>query len=97
MQPQAAGLSGTFKMIRHEQNGKGCLMFAPLSSEKLSHVFKLIDQARQLEAIDESDAETARTALERADPQDTKFVIEYESLLQACIRSLEKGAGHDAC
>ena len=97
MQPQDAGLSRTFKLIRHEQHGKGCLMFAPLSSEKLSHVFTLIDQARQLEAIDESDAETARTALERTDPQDTEFVIEYESLLHACIRSLKKRTGHDAC
>ena len=96
MQPQDAGLSRTFKLIRHEQNGKGCLMFAPLSSEKPSHVFALIDEARRLQAIDESDTEAARTALARADPQDTKFVIEYESLLHACIRSLEAKTGHDA-
>ena len=95
-EPIAAGLSLKFMLISHKQGGAGCSHFAPSVNERLSIVFALIDRAKRLQAIDESDAETARTALARADPQDTKFVIEYESLLNACIRSLEARTGHDA-
>ena len=95
-EPIAAGLSPKFMLISHKQGGTGCSHFAPAVNERLSIALTLIDRAKRLQAIDESDAETARTALERADPQDTKFVIEYESLLHACIRSLEARTGHDA-
>ena len=95
-EPIAAGLSLKFMLISHKQGGAGCSHFAPSVNERLSIVFALIDRAKRLQAIDESDAETARTALARADPQDTKFVIEYESLLNACIRSLEAKTRHDA-
>jgi hypothetical protein len=54
-------------------------------------VLRLIDRALRIKAIDEEEAERAGDAVLRADSIDYQYVIEYESLIRACIRSTEKG------
>jgi hypothetical protein len=90
-EPIAAGLSDRFVLISHAHKGVRCQKFQPSVSEKTAHVLRLIDRALRIKAIDEEEAERAGDAVLRADSIDYQYVIEYESLIRACIRSTEKG------
>ena len=90
-EPTASGLSHSFVLISHAHEGAGCNKFQPTNSEKTAYVLLLIDRALRIKAIDEEEAERASDAVLRADSTDYQYVIEYESLIRACIRSTEKG------
>jgi len=93
--PIASGLSDRFALISHAHEGAGCTKFQPTNSEKTAYVLLLIDRALRIKAIDEEEAERARDAVLRADSIDYQYVIEYESLIRACIRSTEMGERRD--
>ncbi len=88
-EPIASGLSEKFMLISHPHDGLGCDKFQPSFSEKTAHVLHVIDRALRIKAIDEEEAERARASISRADSNDRQYVIEYESLIRACIRSIE--------
>ena len=94
-EPTASGLSEKFTLISHPQKGVGCVKFHHSISVKTAHVLHLIDRALRIKAIDEEEAERAGDAVLRADSSDSQYVIEYESLIRACIRSTEKGERRD--
>jgi hypothetical protein len=93
--PIASGLSEKFMLISHPQKGVGCAKFQPSISEKTAYVLLLIVRALRIRAIDEDEAERARDAVLRADSIDYQYVIEYESLIRACIRCIERGERRD--
>jgi len=93
--PITSGLSEKFMLISHPQTGVGCGKFQPSIAEKTAHVLHLIDRALRIKAIDKDEAERARDAVLRANSIDYQYVIEYESLIRACIRSTEIGERRD--
>jgi hypothetical protein len=93
--PIASGLSDRFVLISHAHEGEGCTKFQPSISEKTAYVLLLIDRASRIRAIDEDEAERAGDAVLGADSTDYQYVIEYESLIRACIRCIERGERRD--
>ena len=89
MEPIASGLSKKFMLISHPHDGLGCDKFQPSFPEQTAHVLHVIDRALRIKAIDEEEAERARASISRADSNDLQDVIEYKSLIRACIRSIE--------
>ena len=82
--PVKAGLSPTFKLISHPENGRGCVAFSKRLNFFTEEALKQAESARAAGAIDADDAAIAQSAIKAADGDDS-LIAEWRSLLNAVI------------
>lgn len=82
--PVKAGLSPTFKLISHPENGRGCVAFSKRLNFFTEEALKQAESALAAGAIDADDAAIAQSAIKAADGDDS-LIAEWRSLLNAVI------------
>lgn len=82
--PIRAGLSPTFKLIAHPENGRGCVAFSKRLNFFTEEALKQAESALAAGAIDADDAAIAQSAIKAADGDDS-LIAEWRSLLNAVI------------
>jgi hypothetical protein len=82
--PVKAGLSPTFKLIAHPENGRGCVAFSKRLNFFTEEALKQAESALAAGAIDADDAAIAQSAIKAADGDDS-LIAEWRSLLNAVI------------
>jgi hypothetical protein len=88
--PVEAKLSQTFKLIAHPAQGKGCLVFEPKLPSEAMLLLRRVDAALAANAIDLSDAETARASI-KEHSGDPTYLDEWSTLLDSCMQAQQRG------
>jgi len=81
--PMKTGLSPTFKLISHPENGRGCVAFSKRLNFFTEEALEQTESTLAAGAIDADDAAIAQSAIKAADGDDP-LIAEWLNLLNAC-------------